>query len=127
MGLLDDMFFDKRLQPGQMPIPPAAPPMPPPQMPTPAAAPPMPTPTPGGGGPPGMGDIGKSLGGMAKALGGGGGAPPPPVAEPPQIMPSRAGPETMQQNAQAQAQAQPMMQGLLKAQPLVDPRRRSLV
>jgi hypothetical protein len=52
--------------------------------------------------------------------------PPPPQAKAPQIAPSSIGAETSQQQAKAQTQAQPIMQGLLAgaAQDTLDPRKR---
>ena len=74
----------------------------------------------------GLGGIGSALGGIAKALGGGGGKAPPPEAKPPVLDPSRAGPETSQQEAQSRAKAPAMLQGLLKPQDLVDPRKKRM-
>jgi hypothetical protein len=108
------------------PLPPSPPITPPP--------PPMTAPTQmagamggAGGMAGGLGGLGSALGGIAKALGGGGGKTPPPEAKPPQLDPSRAGPETSQHEAQSRAAIQPLMQGLLKHQDLVDPRRKGLI
>jgi len=72
-----------------------------------------------------MGGLGSILGAIGQGMGGGS-APPPPPAPFAEIKPSRAGPETMAQEAAARGKAPEMLQGLLKSQDLIDPRRKRM-